>query len=336
MPVHLQTFGAHYEVWRLDDGRLCVNVIHGNKGELRQQQGYPPQHWWSRYGHQDPNHGTMAIRHAGHLVRAYQAEFQNGRVRFCFVALGEPDCEAQVSAGAAPQEQATHPKNPGSTPEVGSLRVPRRGGETHNFNRMAFQRWLQQHCAASEGNAIPLFITNNLSVRVNGNRVPERNSEMQRFYSDLIEDVRNGSVFCGIIYCMYWIRNSEIVPLYIGKTERYGRNGNISTNLNPGAAGPFGRWGYGNDYHMGDLGAGLRGEDRYQDWVEKLFKSRADLKLWARVFFGATAWTHYDRCSCGQRVNVAALETCLIRHAREFFPGNNLNGRDGDPDCRCP
>jgi hypothetical protein len=78
---------------------------------------------------------------------------------------------------------------------------------------------------------------------------------MEQFYRSLILDLRDGTTFCGIIYCMYWIREKQIVPLYIGKAERYGNNGRLSANLTNPA---FGRWGYSKYYHLGDLALGLQ------------------------------------------------------------------------------
>jgi len=157
---------------------------------------------------------------------------------------------------------------------------------------------------------------------------------MEQFYWDLILNARNSAKVCGIIYCMYWIRLKQVVPLYIGKTEKYGNNGSVSVNLTN--KGLFGRWGYSKSYHMGDLGIGLRGGRKFQNWVERLFDSPTDLRLQSETFFGATVWTHNDQCSCDKRTNVAALEECLIRHARRFWPNDNLNQNDGRPACRCP
>ena len=159
---------------------------------------------------------------------------------------------------------------------------------------------------------------------------------MEQFYGNLIRDVKNRPTFCGIIYCMYWLRSGQIVPLYIGKTERWGTAGSLSANLNFKRGGPFGRWGYGNYWHMGKLGAGLRGDGTHRDWIERLFGSSANRQLRKKTFFAAKPWTHFDRCPCGLRVNVAALEACLIQNARKYFPHDNLNKGRGNPNCRCP
>jgi len=168
---------------------------------------------------------------------------------------------------------------------------------------------------------------------MNEKRVPLRNMRMEQFYRTLISDAKAGTEFCGIIYCMYWIRADRILPLYVGKAEKYGSNGCLSANLtNPRF---FGRWGYPKYYHLGDLDLGLRGGKKYRTWVERLYDSRSDLRLRSETFFGAALWTHEDRCCCGTQTNVAALEGCLIRHARRFYSEINLNQKDGGVACRC-
>jgi hypothetical protein len=114
MPEHLEEVGSHYEVWRLDDNRLWVNVIHTNNGELKAQKRYSPREWWNRYGHQSPSNSIMAIKHAGNLVRAYRSEFQADRVVFHFGASGETPNQAKdaiipppkvLAAGLEPKDE---------------------------------------------------------------------------------------------------------------------------------------------------------------------------------------------------------------------------------------
>ena len=89
MQKFLETFGRHYEVWRREDDTLCVNVIHNNSSELDRQRSYTPERWLRRYSHQSPRHTSMAVRHAGNLVRSYSAEFQHSQVAFRFVGMGQ-------------------------------------------------------------------------------------------------------------------------------------------------------------------------------------------------------------------------------------------------------
>ena len=156
---------------------------------------------------------------------------------------------------------------------------------------------------------------------------------MERYYANIIEDVRDGPAFCGILYLMYRIVNSNISPLYFGITERYGRSGNLSSNLSTTAS-TFGRWGHGDDYHFGKIGRELRQPDR---WVDELFEDHSMRLLKTPVYFGAIRWTHYDRCPCGHRVDVGKLERCLISSARNQHGSENvLNRADGATRCRCP
>jgi hypothetical protein len=205
----------------------------------------------------------------------------------------------------------------------------------HNLELEAFQGWLQRHFSASETTAIPLFSHKNMVVKVDDKRVPLRSQRMEEFYRRVISKVRDDAEFCGIIYCMYWIRSGRIVPLYFGKAERYGNTGQPSSNLtvNPGV---FGRWGYSPYYHLGNLGVGLNGGSKSRNWIETLFQYPSDLRLHSETFFGAVARTHKGLCPCGDRSNVAALEECLIRHARRFWPDDNLNQKRGGSACRCP
>jgi len=204
----------------------------------------------------------------------------------------------------------------------------------HKLDRVGLRQWLHAQFDSCELTAVPLFARRGRVIAVDEKRVPLRHSRMETFYSDVIVDARRRGDCCGIIYCMYWIRSGEIVPLYVGKTERYGRGGKISANLtNPRF---FGRWGYSRYYHLGDLGVGLRGGQKCRDWADRLFSKPSGLVLRADTFFGVTVWTHADCCPCGDCCNVASLEKCVIHHAKHFWANDNLNHRDGGEVCRCP
>lgn len=49
----------------------------------------------------------------------------------------------------------------------------------------------------------------------------------------VIEDFNSGaSEYEGLIYMMFWKESGNIIPLYIGKSEKYGRRGgNLSANI---------------------------------------------------------------------------------------------------------
>jgi len=79
------------------------------------------------------------------------------------------------------------------------------------------------------------------------------------------------------------------------------------------------------------------GGGRHGDWAVKLFSDPSHQKLYRLVYFWASLWTHLDKCPCGIPVNVAALEKCLVRHARLFFDRDNLNYEQNVGNyCRCP
>ena len=89
--------------------------------------------------------------------------------------------------------------------------------------------------------------------------------------------------YCGLIYIMYRKKDSQIIPLYIGKCGKLGRGENLNTNLKNISRNEqyFCRWG--NDYyrHIGGLSAatlcGYSKEKitkKYKDWAEILFNCK--------------------------------------------------------------
>ena len=93
----------------------------------------------------------------------------------------------------------------------------------------------------------------------------KRSNGMENFVvnevSKVIDDFYSGTHVCeGLIYLMYYLENDLVIPLYIGKSEKYGKQGNnlsanikgIDKNSNKGY---FCRWGDNYAYHIGDLSA---------------------------------------------------------------------------------
>ena len=88
---------------------------------------------------------------------------------------------------------------------------------------------------------------------------------------DKVEEDYDGGTnkYDGILYMIFTEHNvhrnrdaisSRVKPLYIGKAEKFGRGtvdkfgrkrNNLSYNIKSNSA--FVRWGYGYEYHMGDL-----------------------------------------------------------------------------------
>lgn len=139
----------------------------------------------------------------------------------------------------------------------------------------------------------------------------------------------------GVIYMMYWRNNQEIIPLYIGKSEKFGKGyGNLSNNIN---ATQFLRWGYGYAYHMGDLSAVVcnnhfpeRQTRKYQKWANKLFVPPFPTNVptlvnetffWMRAWSGKSngIWKEYGETS------LTFLEYLLIGVASKLFPDTLLN-----------
>ncbi len=212
----------------------------------------------------------------------------------------------------------------------------------HEINLESWLVWTRNHLPSDPDSRVKLFNADaNLLVKEGNRDRLLRNRDMDQFYGAIIAKVRDGKEYCGIIYLMYWLREGATeIPLYIGKAERYGRDG-LSRNLTNKSF--FGRWGYPRFYHMGDLSTSLyqlalTGDPtgRHSDWALKLFKDPSQRRLARQVFFWAAPWSHSGTCPCGISVNVVALEKCLIRHARHFFASDNLNIVLGADSCCCP
>lgn len=107
----------------------------------------------------------------------------------------------------------------------------------------------------------------------------------------------------GLIYMMFFIEKNTVIPLYIGKTEKYGkRSGQLSTNLTTNSH-YFCRWGYNYAYHIGDLSAivcpGHSNEKvnkKYEKWAESLFIDYPSHKpkLKRNTYFWCKAWKQGD------------------------------------------
>ena len=145
--------------------------------------------------------------------------------------------------------------------------------------------------------------------------------------------------FEGLIYMMYRFSNNNVVPLYIGKSEKYGKNGrNLSANIKKIAYNKqkFCRWGYNYAYHVGDLSAVVceghplkRQTQKYRKWAEMLFcKYPASLpKLRFPVYFWIKAW---EKGSVGiwedfGETSLTFLEYLLIGVGSDLFPTDLLN-----------
>ena len=161
----------------------------------------------------------------------------------------------------------------------------------------------------------------------------------------------------GLIYMVYFLRSdiekipefnyiqtkSEIIPIYIGKTETLGRNGTFSANLKGIPEGKnhnyFARWGYDDARHIGGLS--LRffeipnkyPSTNYERWIEIMFDARKRKKgipiLKVPVYFMMKPWFPYNISFCDKiGIFTPELETLLIALTRELFP-NVLGKKQG-------
>jgi hypothetical protein len=115
----------------------------------------------------------------------------------------------------------------------------------------------------------------------------------------LVEDWTSGAgEFGGMIYMIGWKQSGRFLPLYIGKTETFGKGDrNLSANIKNlhTDKSKFARWGDNYAYHIGDLSACVlpgHAENRktlkYQAWANCLFAGGTRLKQ--PVYFWAEAW----------------------------------------------
>jgi len=189
-----------------------------------------------------------------------------------------------------------------------------------------------------------LFETDsNLSVQVkhygqNDRRILKRSEEMEERVRSEGRKVINDwettdDTYEGLIYLMYWLDDSDVVPLYVGKAGKYGRDGEgLSANLRGlrgTSTGKFARWGDGHYYHIGNLSAIVFDHDKnqkqkYGQWADRLFEEENRLRQ--QTYFWAKAWRHDD---VGPFHDVdaplEALEGELIELTSDLYPDLLLN-----------
>lgn len=202
---------------------------------------------------------------------------------------------------------------------------------------------------------VPLFDTSaeqNVSTvsigRSRPRQVLRRSVEMENLVlaeTDLlIADWKSGRMkYDGLIYLMYTIREQgEVIPLYIGKAETFGKNGgNLSANIANlhRDKSKFARWGDGYAYHIGDLSAVVvlghpddKKLSKYTNWASILFEEfpRQNPKLKIPVHFWAKAWRNSDVgiWSDFGPTRLTFLEYLMIGVASSAYPDFLLN-REG-------
>lgn len=191
---------------------------------------------------------------------------------------------------------------------------------------------------------VPLFKTVGLIVEVseygdNQRKLLQRSNQMESIVRNelnkVITDYHNNSDrYDGLIYMMFWKMNGQVTPLYIGKSEKFGRKGrNLSVNLTD--PDKFCRWGYNYKYHIGELSAIVlnhpnKQRRKYQKWADLLFNSvpSENPELKEQTYFWIKAW---ERGAVGPWkdfgvTSLTFLEYLLIGLASDIFPEILLNG----------
>jgi hypothetical protein len=155
----------------------------------------------------------------------------------------------------------------------------------------------------------------------------------------LVDFQQQGEIYEGVIYMMYWLENEQVVPLYIGKSEKYGKQGtNLSANIANIASnkGFFCRWGDNYAYHIGDLSAVVcpnhptpKQNPKYRKWANCLFNSYPTVypQLRRETYFWIHAWEK-ERIGIWKEYGhspLTALEYHLISVASVAFPDALLN-----------
>lgn len=188
----------------------------------------------------------------------------------------------------------------------------------------------------------PLFVTDEhlqVATHVCGVRsVLCRTPEVDRYLANTAITLRNDydadtGLYDGILYIMYRQENERIIPLYIGKTEKIGKKGVLSSLLKGPAPKP--RWDDGPDYHIGGLStcvcAGYTDSSKknYGKWAKALFLNPPSptpqlnypVYLWLRLWkTGETGlWTEFGPTP------LCLQEILLINLVAKLFPNDILN-----------
>ena len=212
-----------------------------------------------------------------------------------------------------------------------------------------WNRWCSEQLIIEQ--AVPLFsYDENLVVRTrsigSSSKRPVlcRHEDMEKLVlnqvSILNTDWTDGvHDYDGLIYLMFVGGNENVVPLYIGKAETFGKGDrNLSVNLRNlhTDRSKFARWGDNYQYHIGDLSAAvLAGHDagkvspKYEKWAGALFEDleQRSLKLRQPVYFWAKAWKPTDRGIWAEMkpTRLTFLEYMLIGVASAAFGTTLLN-----------
>jgi hypothetical protein len=193
--------------------------------------------------------------------------------------------------------------------------------------------------------SVSLFHTDNLgralTHQVGNHRrvVLELSLAMRELLIRTVEQVLAGE-WQGLLYMMLWKdAPSVVIPLYIGRAEKNGPNGQISANLRRIRmnTGMFARWGTSRYYHIGELSAACCPDyssqtikSNYRLWAGRLFDDAfptANPILRRSTYFWAMPWGPSCRSVRPDLTpnTLASEEQSLIGIASVLFPDVLLN-----------
>ena len=137
--------------------------------------------------------------------------------------------------------------------------------------------------------------------------------------------ISESTSYSGMIYFMYSLNETgQEIPRYIGMSRKLGRDdrslGSNFANITRDSV--FGRWGYGESQHLGELSRAIfpesynrEPEPKYEDWVDALFYNRTRL-LKSPVYIEMVPF--FDE-------SIKDAEEKLIRLASRVFSPSLLN-----------
>ena len=217
-----------------------------------------------------------------------------------------------------------------------------------SFYTKAWVDFCKQHQVFE--NAVPLFAMEGdrvaLETRVRTTKkLLHRSQEMESLViqeaAKVCDDYdQKTEEYEGLLYLMLWREDQEVLPLYFGKTEKYGKkNKNLSDNLRGVPEGHnksnFCRWGHNYAYHIGDLSAVVcpshpekHKTPKYQRWADQLFADTTSRRLKQTVWFWTKAWSKTDSVSVevyGGPTALSASEYQLIGIGSTLYPDTILN-----------
>lgn len=216
-----------------------------------------------------------------------------------------------------------------------------------NSNNQLWDDFCLQHKVIEKG--VPLFEVNERIVKTfkygkNNRNMLMRSTEMESFLINEVQKVINDyenktEKYDGLIYMMFWKKDNKAIPLYIGKSEKYGKkNGNLSQNIKNIRSNKanFCRWGNNYAYHIGDLSAVVceghpdnKKSKKYFKWADLLFEDYQSISpiLKNNTYFWIKAWSKEEIGVWKEFGNTSLtfLEYLLIGLASSIFTKTLLN-----------